>query len=51
MGLLAPKIEGAEALKKIASETSKPWYKKGEYWVGISGNILGIIAMLIALLK
>jgi hypothetical protein len=46
MGLLAPKIEGAQALKTIASEVAKPWYKKGEYWVGIVANIIAMIALL-----
>ena len=45
MGILAPKIESAEALKKIAGEYTKSWYKKGEYWVGIIANIIAIIAL------
>jgi len=46
MGILAPKIESAEALKTIARESTKPWYKKGEYWIGIIANIIAIIALL-----
>lgn len=46
MGLMAPKIESAEALKSIEKEYTKPWYKKGEYWVGIVANIIAIIALL-----
>ena len=43
---MAPKIESAEALKKIANEYTKPWYKKGEYWIGIVANVIAIIALL-----
>ena len=32
MGLMAPKIDSAEALKKIATEYTNPWYKKWEAW-------------------
>jgi hypothetical protein len=45
MGLMAPKIESAEALKTIAKEATRPWYKKGEYWVGIVANIIALIAL------
>lgn len=46
MGILAPKIESAEALKTIASEVTKPWYKKPEWWGIIIANILAIIGLL-----
>lgn len=38
MGILKWKIDSAEALKTIANESVKPWYKKGEYWFGIIAN-------------
>ena len=31
MGLLAPKIESAKALKTMANKMTKPWYKKVEF--------------------
>lgn len=46
MGLMAPKIESAEALKSIAKEATRPWYKKVEFWIGIIANIIAIIALL-----
>ena len=49
MGLMAPKIESAEALKKIAAEASKPWYKKPEVWIGIVANIIALGALVVAI--
>ncbi len=46
MGLLKWKIDSAEALKTMANEVAKPWYKKAEFWIGIIANILAIIALL-----
>ena len=42
MGLLAPKIEGNEAEKKIAAALGKPWYFKTESWLTIV-NILALL--------
>jgi hypothetical protein len=50
MGLMAPKIESAEALKTIAKETSKPWYKKVEIWIGIIANIIALFALVVAMI-
>lgn len=50
MGLLAPKIESAEALKAIAKETAKPWYKKAEVWIGVSANVIAFSALIIAII-
>lgn len=46
MGLMAPRIESAEALKTMAKEASKPWYKKVEFWMAAVANILAVIALL-----
>jgi hypothetical protein len=50
MGLMAPKIESAEALKRIASEASKPWYKKPEVWIGVVANIIALGALTVAII-
>jgi len=42
MGLLAPKIESAQALKTMADEMTKPWYRKVEFWIGIIANIIAL---------
>lgn len=42
MGILAPKIDGNEAEKKIASVLNRPWYRKIESWL----TILNIVALL-----
>lgn len=49
MGLLAPKIESAEALKTIANEVRKPWYKKAEFWIGIIANAIALGALVVAI--
>lgn len=43
MGL---KERGQQAMVNIANEYTRPWYKKGEYWVGIIANVIAIIALL-----
>jgi hypothetical protein len=50
MGLLAPKIESAQALKTIANEVSKPWYRKAEFWIGIIANIIALGALVVAII-
>lgn len=50
MGLLAPKIESAQALKTIANEISRPWYKKAEFWIGIVTNIIALGALVVAVI-
>lgn len=54
MGLLAPKIESAEALKIIAKESTKPWYKKVESWlvvINIVALIVNIVIMIATIKK
>ncbi|MBI4059531.1 hypothetical protein HY406_00530, partial [Candidatus Giovannonibacteria bacterium] len=53
MGLMAPKIESAEALKimaeatnAMAKETTKPWHKKPEIWIGIIATLTAIGALI-----
>jgi len=43
-------IDSANALKDIANNVNKPWHKKGEYWVGITANILAVTANILAIL-
>ncbi len=50
MGLLAPKIESAQALKTMASEMTKPWYKKAEFWIGIIANVIALGALVVAII-
>jgi hypothetical protein len=50
MGLLAPKIETAEALKTMTSEITKPWYKKAEFWTSISANTIALGALIVAII-
>ncbi|MDO8590927.1 MAG: hypothetical protein Q7R65_03025 [bacterium] len=50
MGLLAPKIESAQALKTMASEMTKPWYKKAEFWIGIFANVIALGALTVAII-
>ncbi len=50
MGILAPKIEGNEAEKKIAAALSKPWYQKVESWLTVV-NIIALIINTVLLLK
>lgn len=50
MGIMAPQIESAEALKKIASEIIKPWYKKTEFWIGIIANVIALGALVVAII-
>ncbi len=50
MGLLAPKIETAKALKTMANEITKPWYKKPEFWIGITANIIALGALVVAMI-
>ena len=50
MGLMAPKIESAEALKKMASEASKPWHKKPEVWIGVVANVIALGALIVAII-
>lgn len=47
MGLMAPKIESAEALKKIASEYTKPFYKRIEFWMAAVADIIAVTALLL----
>ncbi len=47
---MAPKIESAEALKKLAAEATKPWHNKPEVWVGIVANIIALGALVIAII-
>ncbi|GEM_PF-1310885 len=42
MGILAPKIEGNEAEKKMAAALSMPWYRKTESWLTVV-NILALL--------
>ena len=50
MGILAPQIEGNEAEKKIATELSKPWFRKIESWLTIV-NILAILVNIYLMLS
>ena len=50
MGLMAPKIESAEALKNVAKEVTKFWYKKPEFWIGIIANIIALGALVVAII-
>jgi len=50
MGIMAPKIESAEALKAIAKEASKAWYLKPEIWIGIVANVIAIGALVVAVI-
>lgn len=45
MGIMAPKIESAVALKTIAKEYAKPWYKKVEFWMAAFADIIALIAL------
>ena len=46
MGLMESKIKSARALETMAKGATKPWYKKGEYWIGIIANVIAIMALL-----
>lgn len=50
MGLQTPKIESAQALKTMANEMTKPWYKKVEFWIGIIANIIALGALVVAII-
>ncbi len=50
MGLLTPKTETAEALKTIANQSTKRWYKKTEFWISISANIIALGALVVAII-
>lgn len=50
MGLMAPKIESAEALKAMAKEATKSWYKKPEFWIGITANVIALGALIVAII-
>ena len=50
MGLMAPKIESAEALKTIAKEAAKPWHKKPEFWIGVVANVIALGALVVAII-
>lgn len=50
MGLMAPKIETAQALKTMANEITKPWYKKPEFWIGIIANLFALGALIVAII-
>lgn len=50
MGLLAPKIETAQALKTMANEMAKPWYRKAEFWIGIFANVIALGALTVAII-
>lgn len=50
MGILASKIEGNEAEKKMAAAFSKPWYGKVESWLTIV-NIIALIIYTVLLLN
>lgn len=39
-----------EATAKIAEEISMPWYKKAEFWIGISGNIIALAALIVGII-
>lgn len=39
-----------EATTKMANETTKPLYKKLEFWVGIAGNIIALGALIVAII-
>lgn len=48
---MAPKIESAEALKTLAKETSKPWYKKAEVWIGVIANAIAIFGLFFSVVQ
>ena len=50
MGLMKYKIDTTEALKTIANESIKPWYKKAEFWIGIIANLIALGALVVAIL-
>ena len=50
VGIMAPKIEGTEALKTMAKEASKPWYLKAEAWIGIVANVIALGALVVAII-
>jgi len=47
---MAPKIESAEALKTLAKEATRPWFKKPEYWIGILANLIALGALVVAII-
>lgn len=47
---MAPKIETAQALKTMASEITKSWYKRPEFWIGIAANIIALGALVVAII-
>lgn len=49
MGIMAPQIETAQALKTIANEATRPWYKKAEFWIGIVANMIALGALMVAI--
>jgi hypothetical protein len=46
MGINAPQIEAANALKMLSNEATRPLFKKWEFWIGVIANVLAIIALL-----
>jgi hypothetical protein len=50
MGLMAHKTETAQALKTMAIEITKPWYKKPEFWMGIFANVIALGALVVAVI-
>ncbi|MEK6880252.1 MAG: hypothetical protein AABY22_11615 [Nanoarchaeota archaeon] len=44
------KAKSQEAVIKIANEYTKPWYRKGEYWVGIIANLIAVGALVVAII-
>ena len=39
-----------EATTKMANEVTKPLYKKPEFWIGITGNIIALGALVVAII-
>ncbi|MBI4065797.1 hypothetical protein HY412_01205 [Candidatus Kaiserbacteria bacterium] len=50
MGIMAPQIETAQAIKTIANEATKQWYKKAEFWIGVVANIIALGALAVAII-
>ena len=47
---MAPKIESAQALKTMANEMARPWYRKTEFWIGIVANMIALCALVVAII-
>lgn len=46
---MGQKERSQEAIIKIAGEYTKPWHKKGEYWIGIIANLIAVGALIVAI--